>query len=311
MKLRFATLLLASTLLAVSNAPAQRGDALPVRDEVMSFDLEKEQLRDLNEEAEEYYRSSLNKADHVDYFGAVNDLSKAAAAQPLHIDLQFLLVKNARKAAEISYGEDSVRFYDYAESALRRLLANPDLGPNERARARRESERVRSGKDAVRARDKQRNDTGFELVKQIHHERLIDNGLTKKQGTESIADVLKGREKKDTIIERINKSEIWGVLGAPGLNTPEAQQAAAGTATAVAGAAPATAFGTPPPAAGAAPAGANQTFQAKNPFESGGAGGAGDPFSSAGSADPFAGGGGASDPFAGGGAQDPFSAGGF
>ncbi|MBI5155266.1 hypothetical protein HZA57_08510 [Candidatus Poribacteria bacterium] len=194
---------------------SQSTAAMAVDEETLGF------AHTLPAETRAEFDQAVDRLDHVDYYGAVEHLAKAAEMSPSHIELQFLLAKWAREQAEISYGDDSLRFYDLSETSLRRLLANPELGPVEKTRASRESGRVREAKDNLRSRDDARLDTGFDVVLQIHDERLESSG----QASEDVAKLL---EKRLMSIEQSEKKDLvdpWEA--APGANLVEAVQAVA------------------------------------------------------------------------------------
>lgn len=226
----------------------------------------------LSPKAEAYYMSALEKTDRIDYMGALDDLAMAAATDTGNIELQFSTVKFSRAFAEVTYGEDSVKLYDNAEQALRRLLANPSLGPEERTRVARESERVRMGKDGLRSRDDARLETGFKVVMMVHDERVDRSNLTRIKPASLNA--LETREEETD--DKLKPEDIWAERAAPGASFFDAAKALAqGTGSVTTDALGQAALGADPFAAGA--------------------GGGADPFAApaGGGADPF----GASDPF--------------
>jgi hypothetical protein len=199
-------LVLAGALLGSSVLMAQDFDVM----------LTPAQHRELSGEALARYNAALDKIDRVDHATALDELAQAAALAADHIELQFLVAKYARHRAEVSYGEESLRCYDMAEMALRRLLGNPRLGPEERTRVRRESERVREGKENLRARDDARLRDGFRLVTQIREERRDRMGITKREAElHGIEQVLRKQEKEEEA--KLTKADIWTAFGAPGL----------------------------------------------------------------------------------------------
>lgn len=243
------------------------GSAVVAQD--FSVMLTRDQVGELNESAREQYIKAAVAADHVDYVNALEHLAAAATAAPEHVELQFLLAKTARGRAEITYGEESLNFYDLAASALRRLLSNPALGPEERVRVARESERVTEGRETLRARDDARMKDGYDLVMQIHQQRRLDAGLALGGQSQTIEDYLAPQE-EETPEDPLTKEDIWPVLGAPGLaiEVPQPVQpqfggyggfdpAMAGFDPAMAGFDPAAPAAAPPAAAYAPPAGSN------------------------------------------------------
>ncbi len=246
--------------------------------EVVDLRLKPAQIEQLSPGARASYQKAQQLADRIDYAGAIDAVAESAAASPEMVDLQFMLIKAARWRAETTYGEESVKYYDHAETAIRRLLSNPTLGPVERARVRRESERVTTGQENLRARDDARNEAGFKLVLNIRTERLAASGLAERSDNPfGIASIL---EQKDATVEddRLTAADIWPTYAAPGFEFPRPQLPQQGQFFAFGGE-----FGNDPFAGGGA-----------DPFGGGGAdpfGGGGDPFGGGG-ADPFGGGGG-------------------
>ncbi|MDK2970542.1 MAG: hypothetical protein PWP23_297 [Candidatus Sumerlaeota bacterium] len=203
---RPATALLATMLLGGSLLSAQNFDVV----------LSPEQAAELSPEGARHYSDALEKIDRADPAGALEGLAAAAATDPDNIELQFLVAKYGRARAEVTYGEDSLKYYDMAEMALRRLLGNPRLGPEERARVRRESERIRDGKEKLRARDDARLKDGFKLVLQIREDRLEATGIKQKMAEiQGIEDLLKEEDSEEE--EQITREDIWIAYGAPGL----------------------------------------------------------------------------------------------
>jgi tetratricopeptide (TPR) repeat protein len=171
-------------------------------------------------EAVEAFQSALGKIDRIDYSGALEDLARAAALAPQSIELQFLSANWNRRYAEMVYGDESLAYYDQAETALRRLLANPQLGPEERDRALRLSERVREAKDGLRARDQARFDTGFNLVLSIRDERL-ERSAERNPALRALRDAEQARRAEARQTEVEEKSP-WQEDHAPGVSLGQA-----------------------------------------------------------------------------------------
>ncbi|MCB2155832.1 hypothetical protein KQI84_13190 [bacterium] len=231
--------------------------------------LTPEQYQALPEDSVTYYNRAMERADRIDYQGAVDDMAHAAELAPNHIELQFLLEKWSRYMAEITYGEDSLKNYDYAETALRRLLANSSLGPEERARALRESQKVSESKNSLRARDEQRLKDGLSLVMDIHDMRLESSSASDAGAKKLLEQSLDRKQTEKEQTEVYPWARITGEMG-PGSS---AGAAVAGAAANAAGAGVADPFADP--GAGGAPI-------ADDPFAGGGFGGDGGGF------DPFA-----------------------
>lgn len=241
------------------------GLAAPSQGQDLRVMLDLERHQALPEDALSYYNRALERADRIDYQGAVEDLARAAELAPNHIELQFLLEKWSRYMAEITYGEDSLKNFDYAETALRRLLANSTLGPEERTRALRESQKISEGKNSLRARDEQRLKDGMNLVLTIQEQRLERTGDA---GSEKLLEQRRSRDQQE---EEEQSVSPWSYI------VGELTPGSGGMAGAVAGA-----------AAGAAGGGVPDPFAvgeepiADDPFAAGGfggdAGGGFDPF---------------------------------
>lgn len=209
--------LLVFGLLGVAQVEAQVSRASAGSDQGFRVMLAPDQVETLNQVARGHYEEALRMADHVQYEAAVDEVAQAAAAAPDHVELQFLLAKMARGHAEITYGEESLRYYDLAATALRRLLSNPALGPEERIRVSRESDRVTEGRETLRVRDDARMKSGFDLVMQIHRQRRLRSGLEVAQSERGTIDSYLAPQEETEESEALTKEDVWPVLGAPGL----------------------------------------------------------------------------------------------
>lgn len=295
---RIIPLILAGGLAASVHAQSAKDEsAFATRREIIELRLSEEKVASLSPASKESYDRAQYLADRVDFGGAIDALGESASSSPESVDLQFLLVKAARWRAETTYGEESVKYYDLAESAIRRLLANPALGPVDRTRVRRESERVTTGQENLRARDQARGDTGFKLVTLIRQERALRSGLMDDQGNPFAIDALLKEEEAAEETKKTTAAQIWSMMGAPGYEPPRPAVPAAGAPGQLGGGGFSDPFLT----------GGGGGFAGTDPF----AAPTGDPFGApAGGADPFAAP--AGDPFGGGGAAagDPFGGGG-
>ncbi|MEQ8821149.1 MAG: hypothetical protein RLY93_12980 [Sumerlaeia bacterium] len=269
--------------------------------------LSEENEQELPSSAARLYEEALELADHIDYPNAVRTLVEAGEAAPEHIELQFVIVRWARYMGEVSYGDTSLRYFDYAEEALRRLLSNSAIGPEERSRALTEATRVRGSKDSLRERDQERMESGGLLVDNIRSFRI-------ETASGPYADNLRERERGDVESREREEEEKEPKANpfakAPGEDiqlsaAPQAIRGAAGGLNPQFGGADPFGGGADPFAAGGG--GADPFGGGADPFAAGGGGA--DPFGGGGGADPFGGGGGA-DPFGGGGGADPFGGGG-
>jgi len=271
--------------------PTEKTTAFTTRREILDLTLSPAEAATLPESARAAYDRALMLSDRVDFGGAIDSLGEAAAAAPENVDLQFLLVKASRWRAETTYGEESVKYYDLGESAIRRLLSNPALGPSDRTRVRRESERITAGQENLRARDEARKESGFKLVSAIRQERALRSGLIEEQTNPFAIDALLEEPKAaEEETKKVSASDIWSMFAAPGYEAPKPAGAVPP------GGAPGGGFVDPFAGGGG--------FAAQDPFATpsgdpfGAPVGGGDPFGAPPAADPFSGGG---DPFGGGG----------
>ena len=220
-------LMLAAILGFASPSPAQN----------LGVMLSPEQFQALPQDARPFYQRALEHADRIDYQGAVDEMAHAAELAPNNIEIQFLVEKCARYLAEISYDEVSLKNFDYAETALRRLLANSTLGPEERARALRESQKISESKNGLRARDEQRLKDGLDLVMSIHDRRL-ESSSGSNEGAQKLLEQSRERTQKQQDEESIYPwMRITGELGS----------GSGGGGVAAAGAALAAGAGVPDP----------------------------------------------------------------
>lgn len=202
--------------LLVAGVAACLGAASPVGAQMIDASLESAERSALNSSAREAYDRAMQYFDRVNLEAGIEALAVAAEADEDHIAVQFLLARYARARAEWAYGEEALRHYDLAETALRRLLANPDLDPGDRSRVTRESERIREGKEALRARDEARMSSGMGVMTRVRRERLERTGIAQRQReAEGIDDAMRAApELEDT---RLTMDDIWPGLAAPGL----------------------------------------------------------------------------------------------
>lgn len=195
--------------------------------QIFQYGLNDAEKATLSPMARASYEEAVFEFDRVNTDAALEQLAVAAAIDTNHISLQFLLVNFARRRAEVNYGEQSMGYYDMAESALRRLLANPDLDPAQRSRVNRESERIREGKEGIRRRDEARLTSGLEVMRHVRNERLVRTGIAARAA--EIRSIDEDLRVSDPVVEEgPTLATVWPILGAPGLaidlNPPPPQQ---------------------------------------------------------------------------------------
>jgi hypothetical protein len=286
--------------------------------------LTEAQIAALPPSAREEYLEALKAMDFIRYKDAADSLIRAARRAPEAVDLNILAAEVAGRWGEITYGEESVRYYEAGLEILERIQ-HQEMGGTNRGRVAEQLDIHREALATVSTRDEARMSTGFRLMQTVRRERLQRAVRDTDEGAETLLGRdRKAEEKGDADYEK-RAGEIWPQFAAPSRYVPprfnpNLQQfggfgmyGGMGMDPMMMGggymADPAMMYGGDPMMMGGGNAmyggGAAGGFGGGDPFAAGG-----DPFATGG--DPFGGGGGyAGDPFGGGGAAgDPFGGGG-
>jgi len=151
--------------------------------------LDEEAEAALPEEVVPVYQEAKEQNDYVNYDEVAKLLDEAAEMAPDHAPLQFLTTVRARDRAEAYYNASvytqppdnmeytspnwrtSDPYIDIADSALQRLVTNPDLSSEQRDRLEAELERLEEVKTNLIERDEARMSTALPLVLKIRRNR--------------------------------------------------------------------------------------------------------------------------------------------
>ncbi len=186
--------------------------------------LTEAEFNELPVDAQRLVDEANSFADRVDFATAREKLAEASALAPNSIPLQFLFLTTSRRAAETTYGDESLMHYERASDALRRLTSNSNLAPEERLRVGRESVRVREGIDSYRERDAKRLEDGFDFVMFMHDQRRqqFEATFEKTEGPEipTIESILNPPPPPTPDELAVTDNDIWAELQAPGLTLP-------------------------------------------------------------------------------------------
>jgi hypothetical protein len=125
----------------------------------------KEDLPKIKPEARAYYDKALFFLDHVDPEMALGQLEKAVVISPDVLSLDYLLLDLAVRRAAITYGEDSVKYYNIAENAINEILKNPKISDTDRQEAEHQLKIIRSEREKIPERDARREAIGKILIK--------------------------------------------------------------------------------------------------------------------------------------------------
>ncbi|CAN5402238.1 hypothetical protein BH09SUM1_BH09SUM1_17400 [soil metagenome] len=158
--------------------------------------LPPESANELPADARSLYDQAVIENDHINYDETVKLLAAAAEKAPKHGELQFLTATRARNRAEVYYSAASFTdqkslyippqypmdyisppwrvsepYYEIADQALQRLIANTSLSDEQRTRLSEESRLMEARRSTLAKRDADRIKTALPLTKQIQDDR--------------------------------------------------------------------------------------------------------------------------------------------
>ncbi|MDX2176814.1 MAG: hypothetical protein SF028_10110 [Candidatus Sumerlaeia bacterium] len=163
--------------------------ALPAEERQYGDIMHRDIVEDLNEAASAHYLAAQQAWDAVDPDAMMTHLFEAAQAQPGFIDLQFFVLDRLIRRAEVTYGEDSVAYYEKANQLIDGLKRVERIQPSDADRLAGLDQRIngrpaqgelpaKPGEiNAVQARDLARLETGLALMFTVAARRLDERGV--------------------------------------------------------------------------------------------------------------------------------------
>ncbi len=122
----------------------------------------------LKPEAKEHYLKAVEYTDHVYMEGALDELRKAASAEPDNVNLQFLIVGLARKRGKMETAiEKSQKYYAIAESALLSIQKQQNLNKNQRAYLENALKTIKQERATLGQRNQRRLEVGYKIIKEF------------------------------------------------------------------------------------------------------------------------------------------------
>ena len=116
-------------------------------------------------EAKEHYLKAVDYMDHVYMDGAIEELRKAASADPDNVNLQFLIASLARKRGKMeTIIEKSQKYYAIAENALLAIQKQEKLTRDQRAYLESALKAVKKEKATLAQRNQRRLEVGYKII---------------------------------------------------------------------------------------------------------------------------------------------------
>ena len=136
--------------------------SLVVSQEIML--LEQRDVERLGSEAQALYEKAVESLDKIDPISAIEYLEQAVKLNPEVIELDFLLARLACDRARRTYGDESVKYYNIAERALKLVQAQKDLNGEIVQRVAKNLEIVERERGAIPQRDARRYTFGAKFI---------------------------------------------------------------------------------------------------------------------------------------------------
>jgi hypothetical protein len=135
-------------------------------------------IKRLNPEARDLYNKAVVSLDKVDPISAIEYLEQAAKLNPEVLELDFLLARLACDRARVTYGDESVKYYDIAEKAMELVKEQKDVNGEILQRAARKLDIIKEEKQAIPERDAKRASVGLEFLEARARLLLAQTGPT-------------------------------------------------------------------------------------------------------------------------------------
>ncbi len=136
--------------------------SLVVSQEIML--LEQRDVERLGSEAQALYEKAVESLDKIDPISAIEYLEQAVKLNPEVIKLDFLLARLACDRARRTYGDESVKYYNIAERALKLVQAQKDLNGEILQRVAKNLEILERERRAISERDARRYTFGAKFI---------------------------------------------------------------------------------------------------------------------------------------------------
>jgi hypothetical protein len=129
-------------------------------------------------EAQASYQKALRSYDRIDRDMGVIYLEEAAKAAAEFIPLQFILVQRARDRGRFHSGHQALKYFDIAEQAVQRILAQPELTLEQKRNAEDQLRFIQNARETQAAKDKKKAELGFRaIVFPLALERARNKGM--------------------------------------------------------------------------------------------------------------------------------------
>lgn len=126
--------------------------------------LEQRDIEKLGSEAQELYKKAIESLDKIDPITAIEYMEQAVKLNPQVVELDFLLAHLASDRARITYGDESVKYYNMAENALELVQKQKDVNGEILQRAVRNLEVIRTERQEIPERDTRRYAFGADFL---------------------------------------------------------------------------------------------------------------------------------------------------
>jgi len=126
--------------------------------------LQQRDVERLGSEAQVLYEKAVESLDKIDPISAIEYLEQAVKLNPEVIELDFLLARLACDRARRTYGDESVKYYNIAERALKLVQAQKDLNGEILQRAAKNLKILETERRAIPERDARRYTFGAKFM---------------------------------------------------------------------------------------------------------------------------------------------------
>ncbi len=150
--------------------------SLVVSQEIML--LEQRDVERLGSEAQALYEKAVESLDKIDPISAIEYLEQAVKLNPELVELDFLLARLACDRARRTYGDESVKYYNIAERALKLVQAQKDVNGENLQRVAKNLEIVERERRAIPERDARRYTFGAMFIAARAKMLLPKTGVT-------------------------------------------------------------------------------------------------------------------------------------
>lgn len=126
--------------------------------------LSEDNVARLPQEALASYQKAVRSYDRIDRDMGVMHLEEAAKAAPEFLPLQFILVQRARDRGRFHSGHQALKYFDIAEQAVQRILAQPELTLEQKRNAEDQLRFIQNSRETQASKDKKKAELGFQAV---------------------------------------------------------------------------------------------------------------------------------------------------